>query len=283
MTPPRELDDRTLVELSDLNHLEANRELARRAGGVVLDEDGLTCWAGAHPLPVLANAVVRTDRRVPAADVLARARRFFAARRRGFTVFLMGDADDDLRPVCEAAGLPLMGTSPGMALERRLPDASPPSGVTLRTVERDDDGAAFARVNGEAYATYGMPRDCATAVLGRLDVMRAPHITSVLADLDGEPAAAAMVILTHGIGGIYWVGTMPAARRRGLAELVTRVVGNLAFDRGARAVVLQASVMGEPVYRRMGYREVTRYPYYVQLTPPDDARDAQRTGVDFQK
>ncbi len=76
-----------------------------------------------------------------------------------------------------------------------------------------------------------------------------------------------MVILTHGVGGIYWVGTTPAVRGKGLAELVTRAVGNVAFDMGARAVVLQASPMGDPIYRRMGYREVTRYPYYVQFTP----------------
>jgi predicted GNAT family acetyltransferase len=73
------------------------------------------------------------------------------------------------------------------------------------------------------------------------------------------------MILTHGIGGVYWVGTVPAARSRGLAAAVTRAVGNLAFDAGARVVVLQASVMGEPVYRRLGYVEVTRYPSYVRV------------------
>jgi ribosomal protein S18 acetylase RimI-like enzyme len=267
MTGPSRFDERALIELSDLNHVEANRELARRAGGVVIDEGGLTCWSGGHPLPVLANAVVRTDRGLSAIDVLAGGRRFFAAHERGFTVLLMGAADADLAPVCESEGLVLMGNSPGMVLERRLADATPPRGVTVRTVETVADAAAFAHVNGEAYATYGMPRDCAPAVLGRLDVMRAPHIVSVVAELDGSPAAAAMVILTHGIGGIYWVGTVPAARGKGLAELVTRAVGNAAFDMGARLVVLQASPMGEPVYRRMGYREVTRYPYYVQFTP----------------
>jgi ribosomal protein S18 acetylase RimI-like enzyme len=260
------LDDATLVTLSDLNHVEANRELVRRAGGVVHDEDGLTFWAGAHPLPVLANAVVRTEARVAPAAVLERARAFFRARRRGFSVILCGAADAELAPACEAAGLLRMGDSPGMALERRLPDVAPPAGVTLRTVETEADGREFARVNGEAYATYGMPPDCAPAILGRLDVMRAPHITSVLACVAGTAAAAAMVILTHGIGGVYWVGTTPAARGKGLASLCTRTVGNLAFDRGARAVVLQASVMGEPIYRAMGYREVTRYPYYVQLS-----------------
>ena len=264
------LDDAVLVELSDLNHVEANRELARRAGGVVLDEDGLTCWAGAHPLPVLANAVMRTDRRVRAPVVLERARRFFAAHRRGFSVILCGAADADLAPVCEAAGMLRMGDSPGMVLERRLPDATPPPGVTVRVVETEADRAEFARVNGAAYATYGMSPDCAPAILGRLEVVRAPHIVSVLACLDGTAAAAAMVILTHGIGGVYWVGTTPVARGKGLASLCTRIVGNIAFDRGAPLVVLQASVMGEPIYRTMGYREVTRYPYWVQLEPTQD-------------
>jgi ribosomal protein S18 acetylase RimI-like enzyme len=265
--PP--FDDATLVELSDLNHLEANRELARRAGGAVLDEAGITCWAGGHPLPVLANAVARTDPTVSGTDLLARARRFFAEHRRGFSVLLLGAADHDMIPLCESENLVRMGDSPGMVLGHPLADRAPGAGVTIRVVETDADAAEFARVNGEAYATYGMPADCAPAVLGKLAVMRAPHIVSVLACVGGKAAAAAMVILTHGIGGIYWVGTSPSARGKGLAELCTRVVGNRAFDMGARAVVLQASPMGDPIYRRMGYREVTRYPYYVQFTPPE--------------
>ncbi|MGH7894555.1 MAG: GNAT family N-acetyltransferase [Candidatus Binatia bacterium] len=261
--------DVALAQLSDLNYVEAYRELSRRAGGVVLDEDGLTCWVGAHPLPVLANGVARIDHRVGPARVLERARAFFGAHRRGFSVILQGERDADLRPVCEAAGLVQMGDSPGMALDHRLGDAVPPSGVDVRRVETIEDAVAFGRVNGEAYATYGMPPGCAEALLGRLEVLLAPHIVGVVARVDGAPAAAAMVILTHGIGGVYWVGTTPAARGKGLAELCTRAVGNVAFDMGARVVVLQASVMGEPIYRRMGYVEVTRYPYYVQLTPPE--------------
>jgi ribosomal protein S18 acetylase RimI-like enzyme len=257
------------IALSDLNYTEAMRDLTRRAGGTVLDDGGVCLFASVHALPVLVNGVVRTDPHLAPADVLARARAFFAMRVRGFSVLVCGEADADLHAAASAAGLVEMGRSPGMVLDRRLADAVPPPGVTLRRVEDDADCAAFAGVVGAAYATYGMPSDVAPAVLAHRDVLVAPHILSFLATIeDGTPAAGAMTLLTHGVAGIYWVGTIPSARGRGLAELCTRAAGNAGFDAGGRIAVLQASVMGAPLYRRMGYAEVTRYPYLVQPTPP---------------
>jgi ribosomal protein S18 acetylase RimI-like enzyme len=99
--------------------------------------------------------------------------------------------------------------------------------------------------------------------------MLRPHLITCLARCDGEPAAAALAILSHGIAGIYWVGTLESHRRRGLGEACTRAVGNAAFARGAAAVVLQASRQGEPVYLRMGYREITRYVWFVDMKSAD--------------
>jgi ribosomal protein S18 acetylase RimI-like enzyme len=259
----------TLLELSDLNYIEANRELARRGGGIVHDEDGLLLYAGAHALPVLVNGAIRTNPNLPAETVLTRARSFFAGRKRGYSILILAHSDADLRDAATAAGLHTMGDSPGMVLDHRLPAATPKPGVTLRRVTTQEDAKAFADVMGVAYGTYGMPPDVTPAILANLNVQQAPHIATFLAALDGKPAAGAMVIVTHGVAGIYWVGTIPDARGRGLAELCTRAAGNAGFDLGARIAALQASVMGEPVYRRMGYVEVTRYPYLVQLTPPD--------------
>ena len=75
--------------------------------------------------------------------------------------------------------------------------------------------------------------------------------------------AGAMVLASHGIAGIYWVATLAESRGRGYGEAVTRAVANDAFQRGADAVVLQASPFGEPVYRRIGFREITRYHWYM--------------------
>lgn len=268
-----------LIELSDLNYAEANRELSRRAGGTVLDEDGLLLFSGGHPLPVLCNAVMRTgtgaggaggagEDSPPASAVIARADAFFGACGRGYTINIRAHADADLRAAALEAGLVEFGNMPAMVLERRLDDAVPPPGVTLERVETETQAAEFSAVMAAAYASLGMPADVAPAII-RHPVLVAPHIVTLLARLeDGTAAAGAMCIFTHGVAGVYWVGTTPAARGRGLAELCTRAVGNAGFDMGARIASLQASVMGEPVYRCMGYIEVTRYPALVRFTPP---------------
>src|SRR4029079_4020702 len=140
--PP--VDDAALTVLSDLNFAESTRDLSRRSGGAVSDEDGLLLWAGAHDLPVIVTGVMRTGPTVSPADLLTAARHFFAPRDRGFTVITRGAADADLGPACEAAGLIQMGDMPGLVLDRRIPDVAPPSGVMLRMVESDADAAAFA-------------------------------------------------------------------------------------------------------------------------------------------
>ncbi|MGH7789905.1 MAG: GNAT family N-acetyltransferase [Candidatus Binatia bacterium] len=257
-----------LRELSDLNYAEAMRELARRCGGAVHDEGGVMVYASAHPLPVLTNGAMRTGPEASPAEVIDRARAFFAPRGRGFSIIIRAHADEDLRLAAAAAGLTQFGEAPGMVLDHRLADAVAAAGVTLRRVATLDDAVAFGVLMDSAYASLGMPGGVAPAQFARLEALVAPHIVAFVAEIDGTAAAGAMTIVSHGVAGIYWVGTSPAARGRGLAELCTRAAGNAGFDLGARIAALQASVMGDPIYRRMGYVEVTRYPTMVQFDAP---------------
>ncbi len=98
--------------------------------------------------------------------------------------------------------------------------------------------------------------------------MLAPHVHSAVAYLDGAPVSVAQILMSHGIAGVYWVGSLEAARGRGLAEAVTRHVTNLGFDLGATNVQLQASSMGEPIYRRMGYEDLHRREFRLAAPPP---------------
>lgn len=94
-----------------------------------------------------------------------------------------------------------------------------------------------------------------------------PHLHTVLAELDGDVVACAQLVLSHGIGGVYYVATLEAARGRGLGELVTAEVTNRGLELGATSVGLQASPMGEPIYRRMGYRDLYRQAGLVRFGP----------------
>jgi predicted GNAT family acetyltransferase len=114
-----------------------------------------------------------------------------------------------------------------------------------------------------AYEALQLPAAVTRKLLARPERWLTPFNSAQLVLEHGQPVAGAMLLASHGIAGIYWVGTLPEARGRGHAETVTRAISEHAFDLGARAVILQASVMGEPVYRRIGYREFTQYTRYL--------------------
>jgi GNAT superfamily N-acetyltransferase len=159
-----------------------------------------------------------------------------------------------------------------MLCRRRLPEVAPPEGIQLSRVDDEAGVRDFVDVNGQAYATYGMPPEALADLFetpGALLDDPATHI--VLARRGAEALATAMVYESDGVAGVQWVGTVPAARSLGLGALVTTWVTNLAFDRGAAWVNLQASPMGEPVYLRLGYETIFRYREYVRWgRPPKD-------------
>lgn len=265
--------------LGHLNLIEASRESTRwGTGGALEESDGIVLFATGTSIPVICNGAFRTDDSASPAELIARADTFFGARHRGYTVMVRDiPADDDLRRACEIGGLTAFGEpSPEMVCTGPVPD-NPPDGIELRTVTTVESVADFASVCGQAYSTYGLPIDAPAEYLSLPQrVLDAPHVVVVVAYDGDDPVAGAMTILSHAIAGIYWVGTVERARRSGLGGAVTAAVTNTAFSRGARLVTLQASVMGEPVYRSMGYRPLylyqdwVRFPTPPRAGPPDD-------------
>ena len=152
-----------------------------------------------------------------------------------------------------------------MLLTERVPQPALASGVVVRQVSDAADAQAFVEISAAAYETIQLPAAVTRKLLGNPNAGCVPQTRVQVLFEREQPMAAAMLVFSHGIAGVYWVGTLPAARGRGYAEAVTRAISNQAFAEGARAVILQASTMGEPVYRRIGYREFTRYPMYVAL------------------
>jgi len=67
------------------------------------------------------------------------------------------------------------------------------------------------------------------------------------------------MFLGAGSAGIYHVDTVEAARGQGFAAAVTSAALFAAREGGYRYGVLTASALGEPVYRRLGFRELPPY------------------------
>jgi ribosomal protein S18 acetylase RimI-like enzyme len=255
-----------LLKLMDLNLAEANREQARfltpcrnvEQSDVLYTASGTRCPGGPF------NSVLGIGDGCPDPDTtLAYAQSYYSELARGFTVYVRAHVDAALGVACEKAGLVRISDSPGMAIRVRVPASELAPSVELREVTDDGAAAAFTELLAVAYESIGLSGDITRKVFSMPARWRKPHLRSfVLYDHD-VPSAAAMLHFSHGIAGVYWVGTIPDARGKGHASAVTRHVTNGAFDAGARAVVLQATPFGEPVYRKLGYEEVTRYPWYL--------------------
>lgn len=253
------MDDTTLGRLAHLNYLAFARESTLWSDrGVVHDVDGVLLFASGSDFPFVLNGAFRTDPTVEPARVIEVADAFFDEHERGYTV-VTAPWEEDLAAHVDAAGLWAFGTTPEMVCRTRLEDRDPPEGIELRQAVDEAGIADFLAVASAAYPTLGMPPEAIPAAIDRLDKVLEPHLATVVAYQDDEPVGAAQAMLSHGIAGVFWVGTLEAARGKGLGETVARWVTNWAFDQGATAQSLEASTMGEPIYARMGYEEVHRY------------------------
>lgn len=253
-----------------LNLIDSSRQLFELDPGAEIEVgSGWVFGAGRSPHPLISNAAFRVDDGLDPSVLLERAQGFFAARGRSFALWTRdGVAEDgDQTEAAEAAGLKQVFAMPEMVLARR-PRARPlPGGVELRRVATADDAADYWRIATGAYASIGFPPEI-FAFYENHDGLSTDNAVAFIADLDGRPAAIAMTIVSHGVAGIYWVGTGNDARGRGLGWAVTAAAVEAGFDLGAEIASLQASPMGEPLYRGMGFETI--FGYTLLISPPPD-------------
>lgn len=88
-----------------------------------------------------------------------------------------------------------------------------------------------------------------------------------LARLHGEPVAASALYCDGQVAGLCEVCTVPSARGQGIGAAITAAPLKDARALGYRIGVLQASGMGEPVYRRLGFTEYCTLDAYCWRPP----------------
>jgi len=259
------MNESELLRLADLNLVEFWCESAKCIPNseIVHCQDSVFINSGLDvPHHSFAFNLATESNEQPEA-FLTRAKAFFAKRKPAFSLLLRGHDDQTIIQYCKGNKMLMIAETPGMVLDEPKKVGAIPDGVKLYWVENENELQDFKQVAAEAFQDIGLAKETSESYFADAQRLINPYCDLAVVYLEDKPAGAAMAMLSHGIAGIYWVSTIKKARGLGLADYCTREVSNAAFARGARKVVLQASKLGEPVYLKIGYREFTRYPWFI--------------------
>jgi GNAT superfamily N-acetyltransferase len=256
------------LERAHLNLVDSSRQFFELDPGAGIEaEPGWLFGAGSATHPVISNAAFRRDDSVDAEDFVARASEFFTARGRRFSIWLRAGqaADSDLAATAGAAGFQAAYEMPEMLLGNELATEPLPDGAELRRLSDEGEAPGFWQVAKAAYASNGFPPEVFAGYTDHSGLL-AENVAAFVAYLDDKPASIAMTIASHGVAGIYWVGSHERARGLGLGRAVTVAATNAGLALGADIASLQASPMGRPIYTKLGYE--TAYDYRLLMSPP---------------
>ncbi|MFF3248693.1 GNAT family N-acetyltransferase [Streptomyces sp. NPDC002870] len=226
-------------------------------------DEGLAYYRSGLPHPQL-NGVLRLRRREQAGLAVEHA----TDRLDGVPwMWWVGpDSAPGVADVLADRGAVKVGEMPVMAVRPdRLTELDRPAGLKIETVDTAAALTEWVHAYSPSFGVAPHLRDDAVRLeAGRTDTARVVRLTG---RLDGEAVGTALMLEAHGVAGIYVVTTAEAHRRQGIGAALTAAALRAGQERGLRVGTLQASAMGEPVYRRMGFETVAEYQLFQLPTP----------------
>ena len=289
------MGDGDLALRAERNMLRASELWTRAAQGATHEERGLVEHHAPAPMrsfnqlfvtdtPLSAGTLVAAGGRYRAADrpfrlrlrcelepaaaeALAEAR---LGSRGGIPSLALGRAPAASRTsTSPMVGSPMVGRGPSPDRDRIEAGASTASDPSELEVRRVEDEASLADHVALVAGAFGWgAADLALVFTPAL--LRMPEWSGYVGYLDGTPVATAQLVVSDGVGGLYYVGTAETHRKRGFGERITRAAIAAGAEQGCDMFSLQASPLGRPVYERIGFRQVAEYHTYV---PKEDAHE----------
>jgi N-acetylglutamate synthase len=218
----------------------------------------------AVPIPLFNALVAVEDRPDDAVAGLAPAMAVVEKLGLPFGVLLRSTAAPGLEAEARRLGLMAAERIPAMVMTAgELRDHGTTGLQVVRVRERADLDRAVAVVA----AGFGAPA-ALFQPLYEPAIAELPWMSTYLALVDDYPVSTAVSSLRGGGVGIFNVATPPHLRRRGYGAAVTARAAEDGFAAHAELAWLQASAMGEPVYRRMGFRQVDTHVLLTRQLPP---------------
>lgn len=160
-----------------------------------------------------------------------------------------------------------------------LAEAPVPEGYEIREVLSAEDYVAYVRALCEGFdlVPIGDVDALIEHFLANIGLRHYPALRQFTAWHDGRVVATSASWTYAGISGVYCVSTLAAHRGRGLGAAMTRHAA-LSGKPLTGVAFLQATVMGAPVYRRLGFQDVGFYYEYIRGGPGGHSGSASVSG-----
>jgi GNAT superfamily N-acetyltransferase len=258
------VDDDELGAAADENLAVAWLGLTRAMGGDTRDAEPIAMAATGLPIAFFNGAYLRRPSD-EIAGALAEAIRFFGEQRVPWLLWIREGVCPAAIEAARQAGMEHVGGPPAMGLDPipSLPATPPGLDISIATTEADLEDHARMLHEG-----FEMPLDMLRRML-QPRLLEDPSMAVLVGRVGGQPVSCSLLAVSGTTAGVYNVATPPAHRGRGYGAALTWAVLEEGARRGCTHGVLQASVAGYPVYRRMGFRDLGRY---MQMQLPAEAR-----------
>ncbi|MGH9559252.1 MAG: GNAT family N-acetyltransferase [Bryobacteraceae bacterium] len=196
---------------------------------------------------------------------LTELREFFRARTLRWSFWLCEDMLDAAlrqreRQIFSEFGMREISHPPGMIAPALLPPARSLPAIECRRVGDAATRAAFAEITS---VSFDIPQSVAQAIYNREPAWKSEY-RGFVGVVNRQAVSTATIVASGGVLGIYSVATLPASRRRGYGEaLVRAAVADVRESTGISRLTLQSTEAGYALYKRMGFRDATRFRVYL--------------------
>jgi GNAT superfamily N-acetyltransferase len=190
---------------------------------------------------------------------------YFKRRTKRWSFWLCEDLIDaatrrKTRQICNDFGLRPISYPPGMMASKLLAPVRPLPTIECRPVADEMTRCAFAEITS---ICFEIPPGIANAVYGPANAWNGAY-KGFVGLVDGRPVAIAAMVLAAGAMGIYSLGTIPMHRHQGYGEALLRAAVAAARPKSSGdPFILQSTEAGHALYRRMGFRDVTKFTVYI--------------------
>jgi hypothetical protein len=241
--------DRTIRDLVDYNYAISMGLLTSNSiTGEFVNSFKYSIWNTGAPMSQFNIFFIKEGTSKPE-KLLQKAEDFFGARKLPFRVSFREGLEKDFLSPLKNKGYQEVQPSTVMTL-MTLPETNP-YGKDLN-IKRVTDARGLAHFQGVVEKSYGLGEGVGPFVITEA-VLNLPDVDLFVGYDGDQPASTSMLFKTGPVAGIYWVATLEKFRNRGFGRAITAQPLVAGKSKGCTFANLQASVMGKPVYEKMGF------------------------------